>query len=185
MDDSEVSLVTKVGAVVLRADGDAPRVLLVQPKPKPATPEDLPPMGLPRGTRMYALADGNYVDANHDGNTPPPAGATLEAVAATFAREVEEEAGVNAAMLARASVTEMGVRLFASRSKPPYPIHWFVVLLHPADAEAVATAPLKDSLHVQWVMLAELRALVESGKASAGYVAVAEEGMRYALQTRP
>ncbi len=135
-------------------------------------------MGLPRGTRMYALADGNYVDANHDGTTPPPAGATLEAVAATFTREVEEEAGVNAAMLARATVYEMGARLFASRSKPPYPIHWFVVLLHTTDAEAVAAARLKDSLHVQWVTLAELRALVESGTASAGYVAVAEEGLR-------
>ncbi len=181
MNVSEPVNVTKVGAVVLRVDGAAPRLLLVQPKPKPATPEDMPPMGLPRGTRMYALADGNYVDANHDGNTPPPPGAQLEPLADTLAREAEEEAGVNAAMLARAEVREMGARLFASRKKAPYFVHWFVAVLDAADAEAVVAAPLKDSLHVQWVTLAELRTLVETGKASAGYVAVAEEGFGYKL----
>lgn len=178
-------MVTKVGAVVLRTDGAAPRVLLVQPRPKPHTPEDMPPMGLPRGTRMYALADGAMVDANHDGNTPPPPGAVLEPLADTLVREVEEEAGVSADMLARATVYEMGTRRFASRKKAPYPLHWFVVRLHAEDAEAVTGAPLKDSLHVQWVTLGELRALVESGKASAGYVIVAEEGLGYALQSKP
>lgn len=174
-------MVTKVGAVVLRADGDVPRLLLVQPKPKPATPEDMPPMGLPRGTRMYALADGTMIDANHDGRTPPPPGAVLEPLTDTLAREIAEEAGVSADMLARAEVRDMGARLFASRKKTPYLIHWFVVVVRVEDAELIRVAPLKDSLSVRWVTLAELGALVESGKASAGYVAVAEEGLGYKL----
>lgn len=176
LDGSEsASPVTKVGAAVLRITELQTELLVIQPKPKAKTPHDLPPIGLVRGTRMYRTVDGQDVDANHDGRTAPPADALLEPLRETLAREIEEEAGVTRVMLAAAQVMEMGPRLFASTKKTPYPIHWFLVVL---DANAQAALPhtgFKDSLYSEWVTLETLREYVAAGKASRGYVAVAEE----------
>lgn len=173
----EPSLVTKVGAVILRVRSGTQEVLLIQPKPKPRTPDDLPPMGLPRGTRMYRNAAGNLVDADHDGRTAPPAAAVLEPVRETMAREMEEEAGLTTQMLARATVHALGPRLFASTKKTPYPIYWFVVVLAADDAATITHAALQDSLHSEWVTLERLQEYVESKKASRGYIAVAQEAL--------
>lgn len=164
--------ITKVGAVVLRTD--TMQLLVIQPKPKPHTPEDLPPIGFVRGTRMYRDAAGIAQDANHDGRTAPPEGAVLEPLIDTLTREIDEEAGVTPAMLARAEIRTMGGRLFASRKKTPYPIYWFIVTLAAQDAVVPETVSPKDSLYVRWVTVPELQALVEEGRASPGYLEVAE-----------
>ncbi len=174
--EQEPAAPTKVGAAVLRVAGDALHVLVIQPKPKPKTPNDLPPMGLVRGTRMYRDATGVFVDANHDGRTQPDG--EMEPVRDTLLREIEEEAGVTPAMLATARVVEMGPRLFASAKKTPYVIHWFVVVLDAAAQAALPHDGFKDSLHSEWVSLAQLMDYVAAGKASRGYVAVVEEAMR-------
>ena len=170
----DVANVTKVGAVILRLNAGQPQVLLNQPHPKPHTPEDLPPLGLVRGTRMYRHASGQMVDADHDGSTPPPIGAELEPVRATLLREAEEEAGLTAAMIEAARVQDLGAHRFASRTKTPYWIHWFAVLLDEAAADGLPLTGQKDALHTRWVTLAELKALVAHGKASAGYVPVVQ-----------
>lgn len=175
---SGFELVTKVGAVVLRHSADDFEVLVIQPKPKAHTPEDLPPIGLVRGTRMMRLADGHMVDANHDGRTPPPEGAVLEPVEETLAREIEEEAGVTRTMLANARVYSLGAQLFASKKKTPYPIHWFAVVLDEPSVATLSLSGMQDSLYSAWVRFSQLQEYVAEGKASPGYVAVVENALK-------
>ena len=171
-------LITKVGAIVLREAGEGYEVLAIQPRPKAKSPDDLPPIGLVRGTRSYFDTSTNtLIDADHNGRTAPPEGMVLEPLAHTLAREIEEEGGVTAAMLANAQVREMGARLFASAKKIPYPIYWYVVLLQDSDAEALPLEGLQDSLHSEWVSLAKFVQYVEAGKASRGYIPVIEEAL--------
>lgn len=174
-DSDSIDVVTKVGAAVLRMRDGACDVLVIQPKPKARSPEDLPPIGLVRGTRMYRDAAGNDMDANHDGRTAPDG--ELEPVTETLAREIEEEAGVTRAMLEAARVIDMGPRMFASSKKTPYPIHWFVVVLDAKAQRALPHNGFKDSLYSEWVTLAKLREYVDAKKASRGYIAVAQEAM--------
>jgi len=171
---SSESIITKVGAVVLRRHDGEVQVLAIQPKPKPKTPDDLPPIGLVRGTRMYRNADGIFVDANHDGRTVEE-GVEYEPVRDTLHREIQEEAGVTHAMLMMAEITDLGPLLFASTKKTPYRIHWFVVLL--PDSITLPHTGFQDSLHSEWVSLETFKNYVEAKKASRGYIAVIEQAM--------
>ena len=170
---SSFERVTKVGAVVLRMAQDGFEFLIIQPKPKAATPDDLPPMGLVRGTRAMILPDGQVVDAHHDGLTAPPANAVLEPLTETLAREIEEEAGVTREMLSTARVQDLGAHLFASKKKTPYPIQWYAVMLD-ESAVALSHTGMQDSLYSEWVSFTKLQEYVEKGKASSGYVPVVE-----------
>lgn len=172
---SSFELVTKVGAVILRAAENGFEILVIQPKPKAATPDDLPPIGLVRGTRAMTLLNGQFVDANHDGRTPPPEGAVLEPLIETLAREIEEEAGVAREMLAGAAIHDLGAHLFASKKKTPYPIQWYAVVLDDSSADQLSLTDMQDSLYSEWVSLAQLRIYVAEGKASPGYVGVVEK----------
>lgn len=176
-DENPFPVITKVGAIVLRTMATGFELLVIQPKPKPKTPEDLPPIGLVRGTRAMQLVDGSIVDANHDGRTAPPADAVLEPLAETLAREIGEEAGVMPEMLQRARVVEMGARLFGSLKKTPYPIHWYVVVLDNASAAALPLTGMQDSLYSAWLTLAAFEGYVAEGKASPGYVPVVKEAL--------
>lgn len=170
--------VTKVGAAVLRFEHGVPEVLVIQPKPKPKSPQDLPPIGLVRGTRMYRTPEGESIDANHDGRTAPPEGSILEPVRETLRREIEEEAGVTTDMLQKARIVDMGPRVFASLKKTPYRIHWFVVVLGEEAQRALPHRGFQDSLHSEWVRFETLQQYVAANKASPGYLAVVEEAMR-------
>lgn len=182
---SHSGLVTKVGAVILRLHAGVPQVLVAQPKPKPGAQEAKPP-GLVRGTRKYHLPDGTHTDADHDGRTPPPEGAELEPLFATLQSEIEEEAGVPPEMLQAAEVYEMGARVFPSRTKTPYPIFWYVMMLNDALQAQLAHEGMQDSLYTQWMTLADMQALVEAGIMTAGYLDIAREGIAYYdAQTRP
>lgn len=176
-DDTSFPVITKVGAIVLRPTASGFELLVIQPKPKPKTPDDLPPIGLVRGTRAMRLADGAVVDANHDGRTAPPADAVLEPLTETLAREIEEEAGIAGAMLANARVVEMGARLFGSLKKTPYPIHWYVVVLDAASVAALPLTGMQDSLYSTWLTLAAFEGYVAEGKASPGYLPVVKEAL--------
>lgn len=174
--EPESPTITKVGAAVLRKHEGMLQVLVIQPKPKAKTPNDLPPIGLVRGTRMYRDASGVLVDANHDGRTAPDG--VLEPVRETLHREIEEEAGVTKAMLMASNIIDMGPRVFASTKKIPYPIHWFVVVI-PQTVQLPHTG-FQDSLHSEWVTLEQFKNYVGAKKASCGYIAVIEEAIRLA-----
>ncbi len=181
---AKYTIVTKVGAAVLREQGGQLQVLVIQPKPKPKTPDDLPPIGLVRGTRMYRDASGALVDANHDGRTVE-AGVEFEPVRETLIREIEEEAGVTQAMLAAAQIIDLGPHIFPSQKKIPYPIHWFLVVFA-ADA-VLPHDGFKDSLYSKWCTLDEAAELISSRKMSQAYAGVIDRALDayQALQTKP
>ena len=166
------SPILKIGAVVLRADG---AVLVVQPKPKHAG--EIPPFVLPRGSRQYQGEQGTWVDAR-DVATGEKYKDSLEPFSRALEREVEEEAGVTPAMLARANMHELGRLEFQSRSKGVYPIHWFVLTLNEADVAAVANAVPEDALSVRWATLEEIKAMAARKEFSGGYVSVIEAALR-------
>ena len=160
-----------LGAVVLRADG---AVLVVQPKPKHAG--EIPPFVLPRGSRQYRNEQGIWVDAR-DVATGEKYKDSLEPFSRALEREVEEEAGVTPAMLARAEVCELGRMEFQSRSKGVYPIHWFVVTLDEGDAAGAADAVPEDALSVRWATLDEIKAMAARNEFSGGYLEVIEAAL--------
>ena len=166
------SPILKIGAVVLRVGG---QVLVIQPKPKHAG--EIPPFVLPRGSRQYQDANGGWHDAR-DVATGEKYAAMLEPFTRALAREVEEEAGVTEAMLARADVHELGRLEFQSRSKGVYPIYWFVVRLDEADAANLADTIPEDALGVRWATLDVIKAMAARGEFSAGYIAVIEAALR-------
>ena len=163
----------KVGALVLCALGGQMQVLLVRPQPKHAG--EVPPFVLPRGTRQYATPQGEWIDAR-DAETAITHADMLEPLTRTLVREIEEEAGVPPAMLRKATVHELGVRDFASRSKGTYPIHWFVVVLEAAQLPKLHAVP-SDAMAVRWEALAEIEAMAAHGECSAGYVPVIREAL--------
>lgn len=194
--------ILKIGAVVLRATSQAefavrsaprePRsgggqrseggiapfnyeILILRPIPK--TPGDIPAFVLPRGSRQYQDATGAWHDAR-DAATGAAHAASLEDFRRAFEREVEEEAGVTPAMLARARVVEMGPLMFQSRSKGVYPIYWFVALLAQADAARVVETTPADATETRFASLDEIRTLAASGDFSAGYIPVIEAALQ-------
>ena len=169
------SPVTKVGAVILHVNRGKVQFLLNQPRPKPETPDDMPRLGFVRGTRMYRGAGSSvWLDADHDGHTLPPAGVEFQPLLTTLAREMEEEASLSPAILAQATITDLGVHRFASSSKTPYDIHWFAVFLPEDAATALPLHGHRDAVFTQWVTLAELQAMVAQGNISSGYSAIAD-----------
>jgi 8-oxo-dGTP pyrophosphatase MutT (NUDIX family) len=165
------SPILKIGAVVLRADG---AVLIVQPKPKHSG--EIPPFVLPRGSRQYQDDAGAWVDAR-DVATGEQYQDRLEPFTRALAREVQEEAGVTLAMLARADVRELGRLEFQSRTKGIYPIYWFVVTLAEVDAEGLVDTVPEDALGVRWAKLDDIKAMAARGGFSAGYVSVIEAAL--------
>jgi 8-oxo-dGTP pyrophosphatase MutT (NUDIX family) len=163
--------VIKIGAVVLRGDG---AVLIVQPKPKRAG--EVAPFVLPRGTRQYQDDAGAWHDAR-DLATAQAHAATLEPVERGLAREVEEEAGIDAAMLAQAQVRLLGVRPFQSRSKGIYPIYWYVVTVTPDAARRLEQQTPVDTLALRWALPAQVEALAVAGEFSSGYLPVIAEAL--------
>ncbi len=145
------------------------RILILQPIPKRAG--EVPAFVLPRGSRQYQDADGQWHDAR-DEATGRAHAATLEPYARGLAREVEEEAGVTPEMLARARVVELGEMAFQSRTKGIYPIYWFVVALAQEDAAQLTDTVPADALSTRWASLPEIEAMAARGEFSAGYVPV-------------
>ncbi len=169
--------VLKIGAVVLRgADAKGlPDILIVRPHPK--TPGEVPPFVLPRGSRQYQDAAGAWHDAR-DAQTGAQYAARLEPFMRGLQREVEEEAGVDSAMLARAQVQELGTMEFTSRTKGVYPIYWFVVTLAAADTARVSDRLPADASALQWATLDDIKAMAATGSFSGGYVPVIEAALR-------
>lgn len=186
------SPILKVGAVLLRRchavggvaanqriNGSADyEILIIQPIPKNSG--ELPQFVLPRGSRQYSLmaVDGSVVwhDAR-DAATGIEHAARLEPFSRALAREIEEEAGVSAAMLARAAQSELGALEFQSRTKGIYPIYWFVVTLQDADAARLMQQMPVDALAVRWTRFDEIRAMAAEGEFSAGYIPVIEAAL--------
>ena len=165
--------VIKVGAVVIRQVGDTFVVLTIRPQPK--REGEVPPFVLPRGSRQYRDEVGSWHDAR-DMETALQRIDQLEPFTRTLLREIEEEAGVPPAMLRRAAVYEMGARDFTSRSKAPYAIHWFVVVLETAMLPKLRAVP-SDAMAVRWEALREIEAMAKHGEFSPGYVPVIQEAM--------
>lgn len=155
--------------------------LIIQPIPK--TPGEVPPFVLPRGSRQYQDANGNWQDAR-DEATGTQHAATLEPFVRALERELAEEAGVSSAMLARARVVELGDMMFTSRSKGTYPIHWFVVIPAPEDAALLGHELPEDATAIAWASLDDIKAMAATGEFSAGYVAVIEVALQ-TLHTKP
>ncbi len=150
----------KVGAVLVHGD----RVLLVRPHPKNAG--EVPPLVLPRGSRQYRDAQGDWRDAR-DAETAQRHADTLEPLARALAREVEEEAGLPAALLPGLPTIDLGPMAFQSRSKGLYPVHWFQLTLD--DAAVGALRPPADASEVRWMTMEAVRAGIMGGTISAGY----------------
>jgi 8-oxo-dGTP pyrophosphatase MutT (NUDIX family) len=169
-----IPLVYKAGAVILRRRADGTPEILIT-RPKPAREGERPKLVLPRGSRQYR-SGGQWIDARDEATAQANA-ATLEPLRRTVMREMEEEAGLPAAVFDGTDVTlhELGIRQFASSSKPPYDIYWMVIL--PNEAALSQMLPMTDHLlePVQWLGLAGIEALVEAGDFSAGYVSVIRE----------
>lgn len=169
---AQPSPVYKVGAVILRGA----QVLIVRPKPK--HPGEVPPFVLPRGSRQYADAQGQWHDMR-DPTTARTHITTAEPLTHTLLREIEEEAGVPPSILRTSDVRELGVRNFRSRSKGIYPVHWFVVQLEAATLSKLHAVP-SDAMAVRWETLAEIEAMAAHKEFSAGYVPVIREALEHA-----
>ncbi len=170
----EATPIYKVG-IVLIAQEDA-RVLIIRPLPK--HPGEIPKFVLPRGSRQYRDASGEWRDAR-DEATAIAYAAMLEPLLRTLAREAEEEAGLSSnqltALQQRGAVREMGARLFASSSKPPYMVHWFVAQL--GDGDAAQLAIPVDASEVRWATRAEIQSLADAEDFSTGYLPVIDEAL--------
>lgn len=165
--------VYKVGALVLRPAAQGMQVLIVRPQPK--RPGEVPPFVLPRGSRQYRDAEGNWHDAR-DGAIAQMQEAALEPLTATLLREIEEEAGVPPKILRKAKVHELGRREFASRSQQTYPVHWFVVVLDAAALPKLHAVP-SDAMAVRWESPAEIEAMAAYNEFSSGYIPVIREAL--------
>lgn len=168
--------VYKVGAVVVCDMLHGPECLLVRPHPK--YPGEVPPFVLPRGSRQYQDTDGTWHDAR-DHEAAVAHAEALEPLTCTLLREMEEEAGIPPRLLQQADVRELGQRLFASRNKPPYPVHWYVITLTPAMLPKLHPVP-SDAIAVRWAALPAIEGMAMHQECSPGYVPVMAE----ALQTR-
>ena len=174
---SAIAPVYKAGIVLLRhgADGQT-EIFIIRPHPK--NPGEIPRFVLPRGSRQYRDAAGQWRDAR-DAATALQHAATLEPIHHTLLREAEEEAGIPATELQRllhaGLVHELGAREFISRNKPPYAVHWFAGA---PDAAALGSMhPPVDATETRWATLAEIHSLIAADAFSAGYLSVIEEGL--------
>ena len=178
---SPSSPVIKVGAVILRS-GLPAQFLIIQPKPKNSG--EVPQFVLPRGSRQYQDATGNWHDVR-DVVTGEKHAAQLEPFTRALEREVEEEAGISPEQLARAKVLELGRMEFQSRSKGVYPIHWFVVQPDAATAEGLTRQTPPDTLALRWATLAEAEKMATEGTFSAGYLPVMNAALSQMIAATP
>lgn len=166
----------KVGVVLFEGSGPEARTLIIRPHPK--NTGETPVLVLPRGSRQYQDAEG-WHDVRDEASAIAHA-AHLEPLTRTLIREAEEEAGLPSdwwdKLHARADVWELGPRVFASRTKPPYPIYWFVVQLEAQEIPLLR--PPADASETHWANLAQLHALAQTGEFSPGYVPVVEEALQ-------
>jgi hypothetical protein len=178
--------VYKAGGVILRGlDGDAPEVLITQPRPKPETPHDIPSMGLPRGTRKYWKRDGTLGKTWYDARNAETALANaknLEPLTSTLQSEVHEEAGMRPEWLRQQPVFELGTKEFKSSTKAPYLVQWYVIMPNEATQKKMEKEPLKDAEKTQWVSVPELkrRTMLTRGKqdcVNPAYVPIVEEAI--------
>jgi 8-oxo-dGTP pyrophosphatase MutT (NUDIX family) len=166
--------ITKIGVVVrLKATSEKPvRYLMVQPKGNSKnTSKNAPPYVLPRGTRMYIHPEtGEKIDARDD-RTAHRFALHLEDPLETAARELEEEAGVPRALFFSKTPKEFGAWEYATlRNRYGYPIVWYGITLDESDLSQLIDAV--DSACIAWMDIAEYDALVDDGKARAGYAGV-------------
>lgn len=174
MTHADITPIYKVGAIILHPVARGMDVLIVRPQPKHAG--EVPPFVMPRGSRQYRDAQGEWQDAR-DAATARIHAATFEPLETTLIREIEEEAGVPPSVLRKASVYELGVRDFASRSKGVYAIHWFVVILAHDSLPRLHAVP-SDAMAVRWENLREVEMMAAHGEFSAGYVPVIREAIQ-------
>lgn len=165
--------VLKIGAVIVRERDGA--VLIIQPIPKQEG--EVPAYVLPRGSRQYQAADGTWHDAR-DAATGAKHATTLEPFLRGLTREIEEEAGITPAQLAKAKVTELGPMDFKSRTKGIYPIHWFIVVPDEATVAAISRTTPVDALSVRWAKFDAIIKLDDVGKFSTGYIPVIEKALK-------
>lgn len=171
--------VLKIGAVVLRAATG--HILILRTKPQ--NPGEVPPFVLPRGSRQYSTLTADGQEEWHDARdaaTGREHVKALEPFRRGLAREIEEEAGITPAQLARAKVDELGVMEFTSRSKGVYPIHWFVVQPDAATAASLAAQMPVDALELRWATRAQIAQMAAQGDFSAGYLPVIDAALALA-----
>jgi 8-oxo-dGTP pyrophosphatase MutT (NUDIX family) len=150
------------------------QILIIRPIPKHKG--EVPAFVLPRGSRQYRDASGQWHDAR-DAATGEKHAATLEPLERALAREIEEEAGVSPAQLAAAWVYDLGRMDFQSRSKGVYPIHWFVVVPDVATAVQLDKQTPADALEVRFASLDAIKTMASRGEFSAGYIPVIEAAL--------
>ena len=153
--------VYKVGGIVLRGlHGDAPEVLITQPRIKLNNPTDIPPMGLPRGTRKFWQQNGLQQKTWHDARNAETARAhadRLEPLTSTLQSELHEEAGMSPEWLRLQPVFDMGEREFQSATKAPYRVQWYVITPDEATQQKMRDERLKDAEKTEWVSVDELK----------------------------
>lgn len=170
--------VLKVGAVIIRPSDRA--ILIVQPIPKRAG--EVPNFVLPRGSRQYEDAHGEWHDAR-DAQTGETNRGSLEPFRRGLEREIEEEAGMTPAQLAKARVIEMGDMDFTSRTKGTYPVHWFVVMPDEATAQTMVEKVPVDAMATYWAGQDEIKVMAKVGIFSAGYLPVIEKALALTRST--
>jgi 8-oxo-dGTP pyrophosphatase MutT (NUDIX family) len=172
----------KVGLIALRhADGAAPQVLLVKPKPKqndPAQQSTVVPWVLPRGSRCYKDTRGIWQDVRSD-DAAVKYKDRLEPLIETLLREAEEEAGVPADMLRTGPLYDFGVHEYRSRpDKPPQRIQFYVLPVTEEQAGKLNPSPEDASTPPRWVTRAAMQVLAAAGDARAGYVPIVEGALQ-------
>ena len=165
--------VLKIGAVIIRAADRA--IFILQPIPK--EPGEIPAYVLPRGSRQYQDAAGAWHDAR-DAATGVKHASTLEPFRRGLEREIEEEAGITPAQLAKAQVIELGEVDFKSRTKGIYPIHWYIVVPDAVTVQAISRSTPVDALSVRWAKFEAIIKLDDVGKFSTGYIPVIREALK-------
>ncbi len=171
-------VVAKVGGILLRENAAQQMEIFIL-RPTPKNPNEQAKFVLPRGSRQYSNAQGEWVDAR-DQATAQQFADRLEPLARTLAREMEEEAGLPVHCLAEGSVeiTPLGMREFHSATKGRYPVYWF--LLRP-DASALAAMDVATPADAEtwgWKTRDAIQALADGGDFSVGYLAVIDEALR-------
>jgi 8-oxo-dGTP pyrophosphatase MutT (NUDIX family) len=171
----------RLGVSDARSEGDKEspsidnlQILIIRPIPKHKG--EVPAFVLPRGSRQYRDAHGQWHDAR-DAATGERNATTLEPLERALAREIEEEAGVTPTQLAAAWVHDLGRMDFQSRSKGVYPIHWFVVVPDAATAAQLDKQTPADALEVRFASFDEIKTMASRGEFSAGYIPVIEAAL--------
>lgn len=168
--------VNKVGLVLVRnAHSADPEICLVQVKAKNVAEQHKVDFGLAKGTRQYLdKATNQWCDAR-DFMAAVHHKDTLEPLRETLYKESYEEIGLDRHDFDRATILELGSRLFAPRSgATPFDIQWYAIEADDAMIGRMNPNP-PDAHAVKWVKLTDIAAMMDSGTINKGYAHIIVE----------